>query len=330
MSSHCPLFKSLKFYGWQHPEADQQFATFLNDLRPNSLESFEIISTSQIGVASFLALNCHRESLSELKLEGIKADAIPDISMLKGCTNLVSLALAEDGVATQDLEKRHNDVFLETIAWLRECQKLRTISMAKMLSATGLLTPVLLEHNINLTKLDLEGYPMAENQDFHRALASQTNLQSLFLQGESSDLGSDVDVLVDALSKLENMTDLRLPEISDYFLDSHICQLAKHLPRLKIWWTSGYAITDAIWADVASLHALQDLSLSAITRFTAEGIMNYMSSLGPGNEGLVLNVTMADMDFPLSEEEQLIIRNTMSSKVGGRFDFMYLRGKSSG
>ena len=325
--TYCPLFKSLKFYGWQHPNADQRFATFLNDLQPNSLQSFEIISTSQIGAESFLALNCHCKTLGELKLVGLKAEAIPAISMLKGCTNLTSLSLAENGVATQDLEKRHNDVFLETVAWLCDCKNLQTISMTKLLSATGLLTPVLLENNIKLTKLELEGYLMSESGDFHRALASQRSLQALWLKGESSDIGSaDVDVLVESLSKLENLTDLRLREISDYFLDLHICKLAHNLPKLETWWTSGYAITDAIWADMASLHRLRDLNLSAVTRFTADGILDFVLNLGPGNEGLVLNVTMGDLDFQLTDEEQSMIKDTIGSRVGGDFYFMCIRG----
>lgn len=328
MNVHCPFFKSLKFYGWQNAEADQQFATFLNELRPNTLESFEIISSSQIGAESFLALNCHRETLSELKLVGIKADAIQAISMLKGCTNLTSLSLAENGIATQDLEKRHNDIFLEIIAWLRECKTLQTISMTKMLSATGLLTPVLLENSINLTKLELEGYLMSESGDFHRALAAQTSLQALWLKGESSDLGTDVDILVDSLSKLENLVDLRLREISDYFLDNHLVKLAQCLKKLETWWTSGYGITDAVWSGFASLHELKDLNLSAVTRFTADGIMGFVLGLGTGNSGLVLNVAMGDEDFQLSEDEQLLIRETISSQVGGRFDFMYFRGKT--
>ena len=325
--SYCPLFKSLKFYGWQHPSADQHFATFLNDIRSNSLESFEIISASQIGPESFLALNCHRESLLELKLVGLKAEAIPAISLLKVCTKLTSLSLAENGVATQDLEKRHNDAFLETIAWLCDCADLQIISMTNMLSATGLLTPVLLENNINLVRLELEGYLMSGSEDFHRALASQTSLQALWLKGESSDLGPDVDILVESLSNLENLTDLRLREISDFFFDNHICRLAKCLPRLQTWWTSGYGVTDKIWNDMTSLHDLRDLNLSAVTRFTAGEIMKFVSSLGPGNQGFVLGVTMEDADFQLSDEEQSMIRDRIGSQVGGRFEFMYSRGE---
>ena len=327
--THCPLFKSLKFYGWQDSGADHSFASFLNDLRPNTLESFEIISTSQIGAESFLALNCHSKTLNELKLVGLRAESIPAIAMLKGCINLTSLSLAENGVATQDLEKRHNDVFLETIAWLCECKDLQIISMTKMLSATGLLTPVLLDNGIKLAKLELEGYLMSESEDFHRALASQTSLQALWLKGETSDLSSDIETLVESMSKLENLTDLRLREISDYFLDNHICKLAQSLPKLETWWTSGYAITDTIWNDMASLHELRDLNLSAVTRFTMDGIMKFVLSLGPGNKGFVLNITMGDEDFQLTDEDQSMIRDIISANVGGRFDFMYFQGRSS-
>jgi hypothetical protein len=298
-------------------------------LRPQSLESFEIFSTSQIGAESFLALNCHRETLTELKLMGIKADAMSALSMLKGCTNLTSLFLAENGVATQDLEKRHNDIFLETIAWLCQCKGLKSISIDKMLNAPGLLTPVLLENNIKLTRLELEGYQMWDSRNFHQALAHQTSLQSLWLKGESNELGQDgqdVEIFVDSLSSLENLTDLRLRDISDAFLDKHLRKLAQSLPKLETWWTSGWGITDAIWSDMASLKSLRRLELSAVTRFTAQGIVDFIFNLVPGNQGLVLSIMMSDTDYDLTEDEQSMIRETIASQVNGRFDFTLIRG----
>ena len=260
---------------------------------------------------------------------GIKAEALSALSMLKGCTNLTSLFLAENGVATQDLEKRHNDIFLETIAWLCACKGLKSISMDKMLNAPGLLTPILLENNIKLTRLELEGYQMWESRDFHQALAHQTSLQSLWLTGESNELGQDgqdVDIFVDALSKLENMTDLRLRDISDAFMDRHLRKLAQSLPKLETWWTSGWGITDTIWSDMASLQNLRRLELTAVTRFTAEGIEEFILNLGPGNQGLVLSIMMSDTDYDLSEDEQSMIRETIASQVNGRFDFTLIRG----
>ena len=293
------------------------------------MEYFEIFSVSQIGAESFLALNCHRETLTELKLNGIKAESIPALSMLKGCTNLTSLLLSENGVATQDLEKRHNDIFLEVVAWLCQCKALRTISLYNLLGAPALLTPVLLESSIRLTKLALEGYSMSESRNFHGALSQQTSLQDLWLKGESSENPEDVDLLVESLSKLENLTDMRLQEVSDYFQDKHFCILAKNLQRLEVWESSGYAITDAIWSSMASMDSLRRLDVNALTRFTSNGIMNFILSLGPGNNGLLLNIAMQDVDFDLTDEEQSMIRDTINSRLDGRFDFMLYRGNQA-
>ena len=275
-----------------------------------------------------MALNCHRETLTELKLNGIKADSIPALSMLKGCTNLTSLLLAEIR-PTQDLEKRHNDTFLEVVSWLCQCKKLRIIELSNFLSAPALLTPVLLESSINLTKLALDGYSMSESRDFHRALSQQTSLQDLCLNGESSENPEDVDILVDSLSELENLTDMRLQEVSEYFLDNHFCKLAKCLQKLERWESSGYAITDDIWEDMASMKDLRRLEFNALTRFTSDGIMDFISNLGPGNDGLLLNIAMQDVDYDLTDEEQSRIRETITRELNGRFDFMLFRGKEA-
>ena len=78
---------------------------------------------------------------------------------------------------------------------------------------------------------------------------------------------------------------------------------------------------------MTSLHDLRDLNLSAVTRFTADEIMRFVSSLGPGNQGFVLGVTMEDADFQVSDEEQSMIRDRIGLQVGGRFEFMYNRGE---
>ena len=296
----------------------------------------ENFSSSQIGIESFIALNCHRNSLKELKLHGIKADAIPAISMMKGCTSINTLLMAEDRRGTQNLEKRYNGIFLETVAWLTQCKQLKKIAINKMLGVPALLTHVLLENDIRLTSLELDcyeqseeyesGYLMSESRNFHQALANQPTLEILYLNGESSEVSLDVDILVDSLSKLQKLKDLRLRFISDYFLDRHIRQLAQSLPRLEIWWTHGWAVTDAVWIDIASLKLLRRLDFNANTRFTANGILNFIMELGPGNQGFELGINRADMDFDLSDEEQDMIREALASQVGGRFDFQLVRG----
>ncbi|KAI4211669.1 MAG: hypothetical protein LQ351_005572 [Letrouitia transgressa] len=331
LSKHCPDFRSLNFWSWVHDDADQKFADFLNEIRPQSLESLEIFSYSGIAAESFLALSCHRDSLRELKLDSISADAMRSLNMLQGCTNLTTLSLTDGSQSSVDLKNSHNDVFLEVVAWLRKCQRLQSVTLRKIRAGQDLLTPILLENGIKLKNLELGGYAMADSREFHQALANQVTLQELLLTGEcDNEIGDGTAVLVESLSQLTNLTDLRLRDISDYFNDEVIQRLARSLPKLEVWWTSGLAITDAIWEEVAKLKSLRRLDFTALTRFTANGILDFILNLGPGNHNLLLAVMMADLDCDLSEAEQTMIRETMAERVSGRFEFQLYRGRLKG
>ena len=308
-------------------KADDSFAAFLNGLRPQSLESFETFSYSKIGAQSFIALNSHFESLTELKLNPIESKAMPALAYLQGCTCLKLLALTEANGFT-DLENAHNDSFLEIVSWLRNCKKLEWVSF-RFRSAPAVLIPVLLENDIHLLHLEVENYHMTGSRPFHQALGHQDSLEELWLKGDGEEaLQDDLDILVESVSKLGHIQDLRLRELTEEFSDKHICRLAGSLPALRGFDTSGNGISDAIWPSVASLKSLHSLQLSAITTFTADGILEYISQLGRGNQGLSLSVMMQDVDYRLTDEEQAIIRQTLASKVDGRFDFTFQRGNS--
>lgn len=321
---HCPNFRSLRFYLWSEPEADSLFAAFLQDLRPQSLETLEIVSISMIGAETFLALNCHGRSLLELKINNIKTEAIPSLSLLKGCTALRSLFLTEATPST-DLEKTQNDVFFEVINWLRDCRDLQTIVFKNFLSAPAILTPILLESNIHLEKLEVSNYVASEAKDFHQALANQQSLRSISLKADGEDC--DVDTLVSALSKLVHVVELELTDVSDSFRDEHICILARSLPEIETFWVSGWGITDAIWPCLSELHSLRRLDLTGLSSFTTVGLLDYLSTLGPGNWGLSLSVMRAEPESALVEEAQNIVQEALVSKVEGRFDYTSARGK---
>lgn len=326
LRQHCHAFKHLSLWGWVHEDADQKFADFLNEITPQTLESLEIFSHSGIAAESFLAFSCHRKALTELKLNSLTAVQLESLNMLAGCTNLTTLLLDGAGNDHVDLKHRHNDVFLETIAWLRSCKKLQSVTWRNFRGGHDFITPILLENDIRLKHLDLKGYVMADARDFHQALFNQPSLQELQLQGDSDEAGEGVAILVESLSQLVNLTDLRLQDISDYFTDEIIGRLARSLPSLEGWYTSGWGVTDAIWPDVAKLQSLRRLDMAATSRFTSEGILDFILSLGPGNKGLVLAIMMADVDCDLTEEEQNMIREMIAAKVDGRFEFQLQRG----
>ncbi|KAL8663397.1 MAG: hypothetical protein Q9202_003916 [Teloschistes flavicans] len=323
---HCHAFKILRLWGWNHDDADQKFADFLNEINPQTLESLEIFSYSAVGPESFLALSCHRESLTELKLNSVNETALQSLNMLAGCTNLTTLLLTDGSNRFIDLKNAHNDVFLETVAWLRRCKKLRSITIRSFRGGQDLITPILLENEMRLTHLELKGYVMADARDFHQALSNQPSLVELHLQGDSDEAGEGGSVLVESLSQLVNLSDLRLQDVSDYFTDEVIGRLARSLPKLEGWYTSGWGVTDAIWPDIARLQSLRRLDMAATSRFSVEGILDFILTLGPGNKGLVLAVMMGEVEYNLSDEEQNMIRDTIAARVDGRFEFQLQRG----
>ncbi|KAI4138927.1 MAG: hypothetical protein LQ341_004443 [Variospora aurantia] len=327
LRQHCPAFKTISLWGWGHEEADSKFADFLNEITPQTLESLEIFSYALFGAETLLALSCHREALTELKLDFVNGFAMQSLNLLAGCTNLTTLLLT-DGTSLQvDLKNEYHDVFLETIAWLRSCKKLQSVTLRNFRDGQDLIAQILLENGIHLTNLELKGYYMADALAFHQALSNQPSLQELHLKGDSDEVGDGVATLVESLCQLTNLTTLRLQNISDYFTDEVIGRLARSLPKLEEWYTSGWGVTDAIWPDVAKLKSLRRLDMAALSRFTANGILDFVLNLGPNNKGLVLAIMMADVDCDLHEHEQNMIRETIASRVEGRFEFQLQRGK---
>lgn len=348
---HCPNFKNLTFYEWSvgilivqlYPctskgncitlttsrndtTVDDHLATFLQGLQPNSLESFQIFSASDIGPKSFTALSHHAASLTDLKLSGLKSHAIHNLNNLKACTALKTLHL-EDANGISQLETHYIDTFLEIVDWLRSCKDLADLRLRNFNDGPSLLTPLLLENNPSLTRLSLEGYAMTQHRQFHQALAHATHLESLWLKGDGEDVvRDDIDALVDALCALTNLKDLMLKEVSDYFRDEHISRLIQSLPQLEELWTSGYDITDGIWPSFTQSHNLRSLTFYAMTSFTANGILDFIVTLGPSNKGFLLSIMNADVDSNLTEEEQNSIRETLAVQLDGKFEFTLMRG----
>lgn len=317
-------------------------AAFLSELRPQSLEFFGTYVSLSPGSDSFHALSWHGKSLVELKLEHLTESSMPKLSLLKGCTNLVTLKLAGNELSNSDLENSHNEVFLEMVAWLKECKKLRNLIFAQFFSASALMAPILLDNSIQLTSLHYESLVMRNTKEFHQALANKTSLHSLVLAraldegavevfrwqgrwflGDLDEDAVDADNLIESLSKLVNLTILRLPWITNSFEDRHIIQLARRLSKLEVWSTSGYGLTDKIWDEVASLRSLRRLTLSALARFTADGILDYIEKVGPGNKGLVLSMTSLEK---ISYAKQVVIQKKIFKKVQGSFNLTLISG----
>ncbi|KAI9795594.1 MAG: hypothetical protein M1833_006915 [Piccolia ochrophora] len=317
--AHCPLFKRLAIYQWLGDEVDGQLSAFLSGMRPQTLTSFEVFSAIDIGTESYTSLALHQQSLTTLRLSGLRTDAVLALSELKSCTSLEVLHLEAIEYISEDPSQK--ECFLDLISWLRECKRLQNVTVKRFRSAHSLLAPFLLENDTHVTKLEVDSYLMHEASDFHCAIGSQLGLQSLKLHGTSQEMDlNDMEVLVDSASRLKWLRRLELRQVPVSFGDAQIRQLARQLTRLEDLYTDGYDITDAIWPDMAGLQHLRSLTFIATTSFSVKGLLGFIPVLGPGNQGLALSVDNADPETgSLSEDEQERVREAISEKVGGRF-----------
>lgn len=206
------------------------------------------------------------------------------------------------------------------VAWLKECKKLRILAFNKFFTSP-VIAPIFLDDTIYLTSLEYEIYGNRDITKIHQALANQTSLQRLWLKVYANNDVHVVDGLVESLSKLVNLTDLRLTATSSALLDRHIVQLARSLIKLAVWSTCGGRLTDAIWGDVATLRSLRELDLYASTSFTSNGIVGFIEKLRPGNKGLALSVVQVERRSDLLGTEQELIHQAIAKKAQGSFEF---------
>lgn len=312
--------------------ADPMFASFLNELGPRTLQYFEMISSNDLGSQSFQALSRHK-SLRELKLNSLSQAAVENLNSLKGCTELETLVL-EDSRGTIQLEALHNDVYVEVVHWLSSCTKLRDLTLKKFYDGPSILSQVLTSPNVRLTKLAIEGYQVrnTSSQLFHTALSEQKFLECLYLAGNGDDtIPDDLQIMVDGLSNMSNLKELVLKEVSNEFQEEHIAQLALNLPELEEFWTSGDVIGGDVLHALSNLRSLKKLDLYALTKFTSDEIIDFLSKLdGDTQRGFNFSIMAADpVHGNLTETEQELIRDYIRSNLDGRFDFVLWRDVDS-
>ncbi|PYI26403.1 RNI-like protein [Aspergillus indologenus CBS 114.80] len=318
---HCPKFKELTIYSWRDrppTTAEAESEQFLEQLQPNTLETFELISLSQLGPRSIVALGSHRQSLSELKLTSLTVDGIAQLPSLTALPSLRVLTLTDSVPSARD--ERFYTIVSQVAEWIGSCESLRQLEVRRFVDDPFLLSRTLTSEGVKLTSLSLSRYSMAGSQAFHEALACQQTLRTLNLSGESSFSNRDNEILVQALSQLSNLRELDLKDISDGFTQDHAMALTAFLPRLEKLWISGDFFDDTVFQAFTHLPKLESLVIPAFSKFTADGILDFISQLGPGNKGFNLSILNA-VDSTLTEEAQLLISETLKANLDGSFDY---------
>ncbi|KAF7907766.1 uncharacterized protein EAF01_005352 [Botrytis porri] len=326
ISKSCPNFDEIRIFVCSD-DTDRNPASFIKGLGQNSLLSLEVLSNCRIGPSFLTALNHHSQSLKSLRLQSLNSEAIKNLNILQRCTALETLDL-EDSQHTVDLEATENDVFLEVIEWLGRCEKLRDLVLNRIVCAPAILKQVCLRNDIRLQRLVVTGPSLVNDTEFHRAISHQTELEVLELRGGSDEVfrvRDDIDNLLTSICQLTKLKELTIMESFEYFSSNEIKRLATSLPLLEKFHFSGYGIGDEILPYLSKLHNLRDVSIAAISSFTLDGLLAYVSTLRDTNQGLVLSVMSQNSDQDLAPLELQLIREGMIAKVDGKFDFALLR-----
>ena len=307
-------------------ERDHKLAKFISTIRPQTLKMIETIRDIGANAESFLALSGHSESVKDLRL-CISNDSLPHLSLLRGCTAIESLKI-EDVSGTTNLEASQNDVFLETVDWLCNCRSLRNVILTGVLAAPAIMTPVLLQHKIQLRELDIDSYILKDCRIFHQALVHQrSSLRFLSLEGDTDGMfRDDVDTLVDSLRQLTALKALRLL-LGEVLHDEHIADIIDGLSQLETLYITGMQMNDGLLESIGSLGELRSVTFAGISKFTTDGLLEFVSRLGPGNRGIRVMVDWADPETLLSDKEVELIRTKLAEKVGGNLDYTPFRGR---
>ncbi|KAL3712300.1 hypothetical protein TMatcc_000998 [Talaromyces marneffei ATCC 18224] len=322
---HCPDFKSLSVFRWldQHGfQADAQAERVLSSLRPNSLETFEVISLSFIGPRTILALGSHLDSLTKLVLTNLSIEAIAHLPTLGPPKALKRLVLTDSQPTARD------DSFNETLAavagWMSQCENLRHLQLRDFMGMDdmSLLAKVLVDDRIRLETLQMRCYFTENNEDFHHALSLQAeSLRSLILQRKRHAVVQNEASLLQAICKLTELRELDLKEVSDFYTAGHVMAMMPYLTKLERFSVSGLGFDDDLWPSFLTLANLRFLAIHAYSKFTAEGILDFVSQLGPNNSGFHLIITSAVADSAIPPDAQNVISDALAQNVGGAFDY---------
>ncbi|KAI5211123.1 hypothetical protein E4T38_01735 [Aureobasidium subglaciale] len=330
LHKHCPYLNRINIYQWRDDESDVLLARFLNNMPKNTLQYFENIGECGIGIETCRALNTHAESLRFLAL-AIPDKGIEGLGLMKNCTVIETLKLT-DTQPPHDLKEMQKDTLHGMIEWLKQCTKLREVNLTDFISAPDILTPALSEEGVDLEDLQINArrddcmYALREHSEFHAAIGLQTKLQSLVLKADPDPLEPVArNQLCESLCELRDLRYLQLTRSSDYFQDDQLQLLGENLLNLEDLNVSGWLLSDSTLATLSNLGNLKSLTFNGLSVFTADGLLEFIDKLGPSNRGLAISIDMASLDAALSGEEQDLVRDTLATKVQGRFEYQLVR-----
>lgn len=121
------------------------------------------------------------------------------------------------------------------------------------------------------------------------------------------------ETLVQTVSKLNQ---LRVLDIVEYLSPAQIKTLMPCLPKLESLTFPGEDLDDGIWLSFCGLK-LNHLDISGGCDFTAQPILDFISQLVSGNNGLQIFISANEPMENILDEEFDAIKDALGRKVAG-------------
>lgn len=135
-----------------------------------------------------------------------------------------------------------------------------------------------------------------------------------------------MDTLVDSLKQLKQLRELTLL-LHEILRDEHLISIFTSLLLLEEIYVSGLELNDVMLQSLAGIRNLRSVTLSGISKFTTDGLLEYISQLGPGNMGIRVHIDMADPETVWGESDQILVKDCLAQKTGGSLEYTAYRGR---
>lgn len=330
---HCPAFRDLTCYTLPGPEVDKNMSAFFRALRPNSLESFSVISSNRIGYDTLEALMQHSDSLKTLTLSSLESTALPFLHLLSSCPYLESLQIESSMPSPPSTSATDGrDPLVELSSWLKGCRHLKKLDIKFLGGASKLLADALKSPDLRLKELEVR--LIDDDEAFYTALGKQADLESLTLRCTAEVIdqtGVRHDTFIESICSSKKLKDLNIMLVDHLQLTPDDLDLIREsLPGLESLSFDGEWLTDSIWEPLSQMSSLTTLNINGLSIFTYDGIRSFLETVkasGPryGFRLYVMNQQSEARITPVEEEKLSMLAAEIP---GGSFDFAYWRDPS--
>lgn len=326
----CLKFSEFRCLSCQGPDVDENVASFLQILRPNTLQCFEVISYNNVGERTLTALNAHAASLKTLTLGTLPGAVLGSLNVLSSCTALESLDLESQRYDPFDFAGNEN-ILKETIAWIGACKKLQKLTLTNIRDALLIIQDVLISPDIHLHTLDLQGFSSnGEEIDVlaWKALGNQDCLEDLTVGGldgspEALVLHETVSLVL-SICALKNLKSLDLRRSTVRAIE--LRQMIMALPGLSSLSFGGDWIDDQILDSLSTLKQLKSLLVNALSVFTFDGLQKFASNLDPERQkGIIVEINNQIGNWKFNENQVAWLSEHFTNVLGGRIDIGVFR-----